>query len=314
MKGKKVFITVNPDLIAGKRLMTVRAIVSALDRMCELHIVPIDCIDFRTGNLTSYRRIPGGKFECEGAVEPSGDLWLVYTDGYYLDTAALSYATRMDYFDYQMQFYERLQAKGKISSVINTPAAERTTLKNWFTQINCQDWGVIPTFAARSLVELHDLLRSHGMLVAKPIWGGAGQMVRKLETESDVAQYSDCLQEYVFQVYKDGPEKRLWFTGGEFVAARICFGRKTPWSDYLPDYHAAVYDEKSGQQFDQDLDVARSLWQRTGLSIGAVDFIGDLVNEINGCGTIFTYYQYWTNIADARPQLVKYVTDLVRCA
>jgi hypothetical protein len=46
-----------------------------------------------------------------------------------------------------------------------------------------------------------------------------------------------------------------------------------------------------------------------GLDFGAIDFIGNCINEINGCGTIFTDYKFWQCIVDARPALVSFFIE-----
>ena len=63
--------------------------------------------------------------------------------------------------------------------------------------------------------------------------------------------------------------------------------------------------------FAADLEAAERLCRLCGLSVGAIDFIGDSINEINGCGTVFTEYKLWQCIVDARPALVKYFIDLL---
>ena len=60
-----------------------------------------------------------------------------------------------------------------------------------------------------------------------------------------------------------------------------------------------------------DLEAAERLCTHCGLSVGAIDFIGDSINEINGCGTIFTEYKFWQRIVDARPELVSYFRDVL---
>lgn len=296
--------------------MTVRSMVTALAKQADLFVLPISEIDFQTGKFQAYKRIAGGKFRRHAVKKPDADLWIVYTDGYYLDIPAMGYRRRLDYFNDQLQYYSRLISDGLVAHMVNTPAAERNTLKDWFAKLDADRLRVIPTFTLRDERDLRSLHKRHGTVVLKPNWGGAGMSVRKLEKDADIAKAvedltreGEFLSDYVVQVCVDGPEKRLWFAGDEFVGGRICHGRKTPWSDSTDDYASAKYEKGSDVQ--RDLQVARQVWRLAGLSLGSVDFIGDQINEINGAGTIYTYYHYWTKIADARKPLVDYLVSLL---
>lgn len=303
MTGARVYITVNPGLIAGKRFQTVRSMVTALHDVCDLFVIPIDEIDFEAKRVSGYRRVSGGKFESVGELELRADLWVIYTDGYY-------YNSELEFIRQQLQFYDELLSKGMVSHMVNLPEAERHTLKDWFVGLDCRKLSIIPTFAVHSFDELRARLRAEKRLVLKPIWGGASLGVRKLESERDIeglrSEQVD-LSEFVLQSYRTGPEKRLWFVGQDCVGGRIVYRRKTPWSGGEAE-SGAVYD--SGAEFERDRPVATRVWELSGLSIGSVDFIGGEVNEINGCGTTFVYYDGWTRVADARPALVAYLRDL----
>ena len=63
--------------------------------------------------------------------------------------------------------------------------------------------------------------------------------------------------------------------------------------------------------FAADLEAAERLCGLSGLNVGSIDFIGDRINEINGCGTIFTEYKGWHCVVDARPALVAYFVNLL---
>lgn len=303
MTGARLYITVNPGLIAGKRFQTVRSMVTALYDVCDLYIIPIDEIDFESKRLRGYRRVSGGKFESAGELELHADLWVVYTDGYYLNN-------KLDFVRRQLSFYGELLSKGMVSHMVNLPKAERCTLKDWFVELDCRELSIIPTFAVGSFDELCSRLNAEKRLVLKPIWGGASLGVRKLDSEHGIEELRReqiDLSEFVLQSYRTGPEKRLWFIGQDCIGGRIVYDRKTPWSGGEAE-SGAVYD--SGAEFERDLSVAQRVWEMSCLSIGSVDFIGGEVNEINGCGTTFVYYEGWKKIADARPALVAYLRDL----
>jgi hypothetical protein len=317
---KRVLITVSPELIAGKRCSTLRSLVTALDKHTDLLLLPIDGYDFDTNSALAYRRVPGGTFEKVGTIHPSADLWIVYTDGYYLDSRQIGFKRRIDYLSAQLQFHEYHLSGGHVATMLNTPESERNTLKNWLAQLASLNLPVIPTFTNISSLELHDLMQKFGTLVAKPHWGGAGLGVFKLSNDKEVRKFLDTLDktadtelaDYCFQVFCTGYEKRLWFTGSDFVGGRYCFGRGTPWSDRTDDSYTNTYDQRDAE-FASDLKNAQTVWNLSKLSIGSVDFIGDRINEINGCGTVFTHYHGgWNKIIDARPALVDFVLSVIR--
>jgi hypothetical protein len=315
--AKHVLITVNPGLVAGKRMMTVRAMVTVLDKLCDLVVVPISEIDFKRGKITGYRRAPGGKFERCGSVKAKADLWINYTDGYYLDARKLGFTRRTDYLMRQLEFYERSIDTGAVSQVVNTPESERATLKDWFVRQDCKKLRMISTYLATTFGEVCKLLKEHKSIVAKPNWGGDGMSVRKLNSQEAIKEFvegitaeGETLHDYVFQPYREGAEKRLWFAGNECVGGRSLAGRTKPWALVKGDPRARIYNR--GADFERDLSIAKKIWKLSGLSIGSVDFIGDEVNEINGCGTTFIQYQDWDKIADARPGLLAYLERLVK--
>lgn len=120
------------------------------------------------------------------------------------------------------------------------------------------------------------------------------------------------LSDYCFQPYRPGDEKRMWFVGGRFVAGRMRHGAKTPWSDSDDDYDVYPYNSAGVKGFAADLEASERLCRLSGISVGSIDFIGESINEINGCGTIFTEYKYWQCIVDARPALVRYFVNLLQ--
>ena len=250
---------------------------------------------------------------------PEADLWIVYSDGYDLDHRASGFARRRDFFRAQIDFHQRQLDAGNVGRVINEPAVEMRTLKSWLASLDADEYRVIPTRLFSSIEEVYDFRKDAGAIVAKPDWGGGGMDVRRLSSESDVRRFEQALAEtgetdvsaYCFQPYRPGDEKRMWFVNGRFVAGRKSHGRATPWSDSTADYDVHPYGA-GAEGFPADLEASERLCKVSGLDVGAIDFIGDRINEINGCGTIFTDYKYWQCIVDARPALVRYVAGLLQ--
>jgi len=314
---KKVFITVNPDLIKGKRLSTIRSVVSALDKICDLRVIPVDSYNFVKKTVVGYRRVAGGHFEKSGTLKPAGDLWIVYSDGYWLDCTDFGFSRRLDFLDSQIELHEESIRSGRISAVVNVPQAEKNCLKSWLAEISDSQFNTVPTFLAKTILEVHQLFLLHGILVAKPSWGGSGFGIQKLISTEAIEKFGEILKtssekltDYCFQKYVIGPEKRFWYADGQFAAARITHGRHTPWSHDAADFKVAAYDASFGSDFENDKNTADRLCQRALISVGSIDFIGSLVNEINGAGTTFTQYHGFLKIVDARKQLVDYFVSL----
>jgi hypothetical protein len=316
---KRVLITVGPGLVAGRRHMTQRSLVTALDKCADLLVVPAGGYDFVNGRVRAYRRVRGGRFDETGMVVPAADLWIVYSDGYYLDHRALGFTKRRDFFRAQLEFHQAQVEAGRVARVVNDPQVEARTLKSWLASLDSKQYRVIPTHLLSSIDEVHDFRKASREIVAKLDWGGAGGGARRLLNENDVARFEEellartdrDLRDYCFQPYVPGNEKRLWFVGGRFVAGRKSHGRATPWCSSGPDYRVCAYDGDS-EGFRADLAAAERLCNVAGLDVGSIDFIGDSINEINGCGTIFTEYRNWDCIVDARPALVKYFVEMVQ--
>jgi hypothetical protein len=319
MKRRRVLITVGPGLVAGRRHMTQRSLVTALDKCADLLVVPAGGYDFVNGRVRAYRRVRGGQFQEVGMVVPTADLWIVYSDGYYLDHPALGFTKRRDFFRAQMEFHQAQVDAGRVARVVNEPHVEARTLKSWLASLDSKQYRVIPTHLFSSIDEVRDFHKGSRGVVAKLDWGGGGGGARRLMNEDDVAHFEEelsvstdrDLRDYCFQPYLPGEEKRLWFVGGRFIAGRRSHGRATPWSGSGADHCVCVYDAHS-EGFRADLAAAERLCKFAGLDVGSIDFIGDRINEINGCGTIFTEYRNWDCIVDARPALVNYFVEMAR--
>jgi glutathione synthase/RimK-type ligase-like ATP-grasp enzyme len=227
-----------------------------------------------------------------------------------------------------------------VRRVINTVAGEQATLKTWLARFNRTALRVIPThrLEPRSSAAMHRRLASlqvrYGALVVKPNWGGAGQQVVRLDSTASIRAFVERadthpahpLDTLCVQPHVEGPEKRLWFVGDTCVEGRIIENRPRPWDpvgarstriaryfypERLPS-NATTGARTPAGRFARDLGTAQAVWRCAGLEIGSVDFIGDQVNELNGCGTTFTQYDRWRCVTDARPQLVRWLRDQVR--
>jgi hypothetical protein len=316
---RKVLVTLNPTIIEGKRFSTMHQLVRCLDSCCDLRLAPLDGYDFKRGKVTIYKRTNGG-FENAGKVTPRADLWIVYTDGFYLDHQALGFRIRRDYFKAQLDFHQEQLSRGRVRLMVNSPETEARTLKSWLATLDFDKYRVIPTYVFSSIAEVHDFQRERGTIVAKPVWGGAYTGIVKLRSEAHVrefqSQLADCddrdLSDYCFQVYCRGDEKRFWFAGGECLGARIIHGRQTPWSEDASDFWVKPYSKDISRAFTRDMEAAQRLFDLSGLSVGSIDFIGGRVNEVNGGGTVLTANDYSrTIIIDNRPGFLQYIINLL---
>jgi hypothetical protein len=316
----KVLLTTNPLIIEGNRFSTMRRLVRLLDACCDLLLVPADGYDFKRRKVRAYRRNRDGTFARLSLIEPRADLWIVYSDGFYLDHRAFGFKLRRDYFKAQLDFHrEQLQA-GRVRVLVNSPDAEANTLKSWLATLDFQKYSVIPTYVFSEMSEVYDFQRAQeGPIVAKLNWGGASTGVEKLRNEkavrdfhSRLAQSADAdLSDYSFQLYCRGDEKRFWFAGGKLLGARVIRGRETPWSGDAWNFRVRAYDHKSSASFARDQSAAQRLCDLSGISVGAVDFIGDKINEVNGGGTVLTTYEHNKLIIDHRPAFLDYVLSLL---
>ena len=316
---KKVLLTLNPMVTEGRRFSTMRRLVRLLDACCDLLLVPVSGYDFLRGRVAAYRRRPDGSFEKAGIIAPRADLWIVYSDGFYLDHRTFGFRLRRDYFKAQLTFHQKQLQMGRVRLLINSPEAEARTLKSWLATLNFQEFRIVPTYVFSNIAEVYDFRRAHETIVAKLNWGGANVGVEKLrgeaavrEFERKLEQYTDRdLSDYCFQPYCRGDEKRFWFAGGKCTAARIIHGRETPWSDDAADFRVGTYNADSSQSFAHDLAAARRLYDLSGISVGSIDFIGGRINEVNGGGTVLTTYRYNKMIIDTRPAFLEYIQGLL---
>lgn len=316
---KKVLLTLNPLVTEGRRFSTMRRLVRLLDACCDLRLVPVSGYDFKRGRVATYRRRQDGSFAKAGIVAPRADLWIVYSDGFYLDHRAFGFKLRRDYFNAQLSFHQKQLRNGNVRLLINSPEAEARTLKSWLASLDFQKLSIVPTYLFSNLSEVYDFGRAHGTIVAKLNWGGAYVGVERLRGEAAVREFErqlrQCrdrdLSDYCFQTYCRGDEKRFWFAGGKCIGARIIHGRETPWSGDANDFWVGAYDAGTSRAFARDMAAARRVYDLSGMSIGSVDFIGGRINEVNGGGTVLTTYDYNKMIIDNRPAFLEYVLSLL---
>jgi hypothetical protein len=318
---KKVLITVNPAVINGGKFTTMRKFVNTLSQHFDLLVIPIDGYRLKLGKAHAYRRAMGGTFEYSGLIKPEGDLWIVYSDGYYLDHRRFGFRLRRDYLRAQMDFHQKRLSAGSVSLMVNTPEAEARTLKSWLATLNFRKTKVIPTYLFTNIDEVYDLQKKRGPVVVKPIWGGASMQVELLADEKGVRQFDRRLKrfsdrdlsDYCFQEFRRGDEKRLWFAGGRCVAGQRFRGRGIAQAGWSNNYQFSVYDKSSRNGFNADLAVAERVCELSGISVGAIDFIGDQINEINGGGTVLTTLTAQRRLfVDARPAVIDYFLNLMK--
>lgn len=314
---RRVLLTVNPRVVERPLFSTTRGLITALAHRVELLVVPVSGYDFRRGTVRAFRRLRGGGFEGLGTIRPGGDLWIVYSDGFYLDHRRLGFRRGRDYFDAQLEFHRRHLDCGSVGLMVNTPEAEARTLKSWLATLDFAKTKVIPTRVFGSFEEVYDFRKDCGCVVAKPVWGGASVGVRRLADDAAVADFRAELEgrgadlgDYCFQPFRVGDEKRLWFAGGEFVGARRFRGCETPWSGFGDDFRIHAYGKNHGGCLSKELAAARGLCALAGIGMGSVDFIGDEINEVNGAGTVMTTFHDRNLVIDVRPSFVEYFLRL----
>jgi glutathione synthase/RimK-type ligase-like ATP-grasp enzyme len=318
MMKKRVLVTVNPYIIAKRYFSTMRKFLNLMDQHFDLLILPINGYDFKHGEVRAFRRLKDGAFKTAGVIKPEGDLWFVYSDGYYLNHRRFGFRLRRDYFKAQLEFHQKHLDGGSVSLMVNHPEAEARTLKSWFATLNFKKTRVIPTYVFKHIDEVYDFQKLKGSIVVKPNWGGGSTEVEWLKDERAVRKFQNKLKkrsdrdlsDYCFQIFCQGDEKRLWFVGGEFVAGRKYRGRETPWEDWNEKCRISAYNNSAHQGFAEDLAAAQYVCKLSGISVGAIDFIGHRINEINGCGTVMTTLDKRKMFVDTRPAFVDYLLKL----
>ncbi len=314
---KRVLITVNPGVIRHENHHTISAIIDALDFKFDLKMATVGDYDFHSKRVRTFKRTRG-KFQDLGMLVPEADLWIVYSDGYWLDARTLGFKQRMDFYKAQVDLHYHHLARGNVRRVLNSIDSEQRTLKSWLARFH-DDESVIRTYCPSNISDLKDLRREYRTIVAKPSWGGAMMGVVKLCTDADVdilASKIDCdhpyttIESYCVQTYiPEQVEKRFFVAGGECIGARRLTGRPLPWRP--EDNERGYLYEEGTQEYDRDLAAANRILRQSGLTVGSIDFVGTKINELNGGGTVFGYAEGGRFIVDFRERLTDSLLTLI---
>lgn len=293
----RVLVTVNPGLVGGEKVPTIRTLVAALDAKCDLTIAPVDDFDFRQKKVRAFKAAGDGSFCDIGMIAPQADLWIIYSDGFWLDAKAMGFARRMDFHRAQFDLYEHCLEKGTVRAFVNSLAAEQRTLKSWLATLDPGETSIIPTYCVSTFEELRALRGQKGELIAKLTWGGAMKGLRRLTCDADIDSFEQAMaldepyltiESFCFQEYLPSEvERRFYIAGGKCIGARQVTGRWLPWRTAGSD-QARRYDDAT-ETYRAERMAAERLAGLAGLTVGSVDFVGSRINEINGGGTVFTY-------------------------
>jgi len=295
---KKVLASINGEksLEEGS---TFNGLVNTINQHADARFIDSDGRNYNFGeNRVRTMRFSDGRFHDSRLEKPEADLWIFYSDGYQTDTKALGYPTSMDYYRKLMNFLDDQIIEGNVREIISSPEVERATLKDYFTRLDPEEFNIIPTYTFKEFKELKEKFLEKGKLVVKPNWGGAMTGVKLIKTGEDLLKYEDLnISDLVFQDYSPGVEKRMWITNGNFVEGRSIEGRETPWDPirrknrivtrYNRNEVSKLGDEDKMREFEETLKSTQKMVEKTGLVVGAIDFLGNKINEVNGAGTSF---------------------------
>lgn len=313
----RVLITVNPGLVRGEKLPTIGTLVAALHAKCDLTIAPIDGYDFKEKEVRAFKAATDGSLCDIGLLVPQADLWIIYSDGFWLDARTMGFARRMDFHRAQFDLYEHHLEKGTVGLFVNSLPAEQRTLKSWLATLDPAETSVIPTYCVSTFEELRALRSERGELIAKLTWGGAMKGLRRLTCDADIDLFHEALaadypyltiESFCFQDHLPAAvEKRFYIAGGKCIGARQVTGRWLPWRS-AGNEQARRYDD-GGEAYRLERAAAERLAALAGLTVGSVDFVGSRINEINGGGTVFTYED--AQELDFRQVLADFFVNLV---
>jgi len=236
-----------------------------------------------SGDMDIRREGDNGRFYCFMGPESS----VVYTDEIPEAALFLIYGTeemtgKLDgMHEEHYSFLRALRDNGRIGKFLNDPTAERKTVKDAF----CEAYDSIPmgrTYMFRTQKELIEALGEYGVLVKKPIFGCRGRGVEKISA-SDVEKIpsDEEVGSYVFQEFVKGPEKRLILFNKELIVSRIAHNRRHPWEVGNMNGEKKELYNPTKRELSKSIEMMEAL----GLEIGAVDWIGEKINEVNGSGT-----------------------------
>lgn len=308
-KPPKILLSITPHSMTTK---TCQMLVETLQVHTDLILTTPQEYDFARNTIACYR-YRDGEWQARGRGTPQCDIWIVWIDGYAQDHRSLGFANELAYYGAMQAFFQRNLDNGNVGTMYNPPQTERRTLKDWLAQLDSEAYQLIPSYTLDSFEHLAELHHKLGPLVVKPIWGGFRQGVAKVSNAQELALWRGRdLQRYVAQVFYRGPEKRLWIAGGRCRQGCVFYGRRTPWSDFTEDYRVLPHDWLPAEEQARDIGHANRLAAEAGLYFGAVDFIGDRINEINGGGT---GHYMWSpgleSVVDAQPVLQAEILRLI---
>lgn len=306
----KTILSINlgiPSLTTGMSL------ANTVNENSDMIVTSPEFYDLKDNKIQAFRYDECG-LHYVGNITPEADIWILWTDGYRVNHQNFGFAKKLDHYFAMLNFFEKNLREGNIGSIYNSPQAERRTLKNFLTEEELKK-EVIPTYLIRTFEELQDLFTKRKIIVIKPILGGARRGIKKIEKEQDLKPFKKLdITEYIAQDYYPGAEKRMWIIDGKFVEGRIMHGRQTPWSEESHDYDVNYYNgQTDSDQAKKDIATTNKVAEIVGINFGAIDFIGDKVNEVNGAGTSFIGLDRLNKIkVDARPHLCNYIKSLIK--
>lgn len=303
---KKAILSINVKAPI-KGLGTGKHVIKALSENSELIVTTPELYDFRNRVIGAFK-IENGQYKFIGNVEPKADIWWMQTDGYWINHSKKGFDRPLDFHEEQMQYFESLLEKGDVGEIVNHPTTERKTLKSYLSELQQEFPQIIHTYNITNIDELYELQKEKGIVVIKPIWGGARKGVEKISSKEQIKKWSNInLADYVVQDYSPGDEKRMWVLGGKFVEGRLMKGRQTPWSAEEPTYEIRYHN---GSEAQDDINLTNKIAEKIGLNYGSVDFLGDKVNELNGAGTSFIGLDINNiNTVHATKHLYKFIID-----
>jgi hypothetical protein len=292
--------------------LTTQTLIETLQACSDLVVVPPAEYDFNGNTLACYRYV-SGQWQALGRRTPCCDIWIIWIDGYALDHHALGFVDNLAWYFAAQQFFGKNLACGNVGVMYNPIQAERNTLKDFMTHLDSEKFHTIPSFVVQDFDHLSCLYRTYGPLVVKPFWGGLRHGISRVCTEEALMALADQdLSNRVAQLFYSGPEKRLWIADGRCPQGGVHYGKNTPWSDFAPDYRAVPHDTLPADEVAADIRNAERMADEIGLRFGAVDFIGDRINEVNGSGTGYVMWNLAGEIVvDARPLLQAEILRLV---
>ncbi len=216
---------------------------------------------------------------------PRAKAFFIYGDGSTRSAGA-------DFVEKQFAFYNRLRGKGVVDKFINSPESEKKAQKNFLCHPGLwKHYPIPPTWRFTNKGQVKEKLIALGdeFLVMKPILGCKQLGVHKVSSPKDIdgleKRFGQAIfKENVFQVgIPTGMEKRIVFWQGKLFGGFMYDGYTPPWNGD-DQFTARPYSPTKSE-----LRTSKRLIEETGLTFGAIDWIGKHINEINGGKTALFY-------------------------